>query len=85
MTPLRATALARKWCAYCKGDGERMNPNAHHYHGAIESALREVVERCVEIVGGDEGGEGVDTGRIWRNTMRHQIIAAIRGEFGEEG
>ena len=68
MTPLRATALARKWCAYCKGDRERMNPNAPHYHGAIEAALYEVVERCVEIA---------------EQAYEQEVADRIRREFGE--
>ena len=77
---LRATALARKWCAYCKGDVERMNPNAHHYHGAIEAALREVVERCIEIAGvvhqeANHAHEKVQP------RCGHFIAAAIRREF----
>ena len=81
---LRAAALetvARKWCGYHRFP--RIDGLGCNRCDDIAYALREVVERCVEIVGGDEGGEGVDTGRIWRNTMRHQIIATIRGEFGE--
>ena len=35
-------------------------------------------ERAAQLCDGRETGIGVDTGRIWRNTMRAQLAAAIR-------
>lgn len=42
MTDLVAR-LARKWCAYCKGEGY-LQPNKPHYHGAVAAAIREALE-----------------------------------------
>ena len=35
-------------------------------------------ERAAQLCEAQETGAGVDTGRIWRNTMRAQLAAAIR-------
>ena len=43
-----ATRLARKWCAYCTGEGDR-SPDAHHYHGATAAAIREALEEAEKI------------------------------------
>ena len=44
----------------------------------VREAVEAFRERAAQLCDGQETGEGVDTGRIWRNTIRVQLAAAIR-------
>ena len=78
MPPDLPTQLARKWCAYCAGEGDH-SPDAHHYHGAVAAAVREALEgaeaRLEELNSEGEHDKAYHEGY---SQAVHDAIAALR-------